>query len=85
MTAVTYVHCAYCIKYFRSTLQFATLREFERAARVGLIAQCPDCYRIFDCNRTNMYCDVTGAAKPESLPSPRPDQPPLAGPLTDPV
>jgi hypothetical protein len=51
-------------------MQFATLPLFERAARVGLIAQCPDCYRIFDCNRSNMYCDVTGAGKPETFPWP---------------
>src|SRR4051812_10912039 len=70
VTVVTYVHCASCRKYFRSTLQFATLRQFEGAARVGLIAQCPGCYRIFDCNRANMYCDVTGSGNPESFPFP---------------
>jgi hypothetical protein len=70
VTVVTYVHCAHCRKYFRSTMQFATQPLFERAARVGLIAQCPDCYRIFDCNRSNMYCDVTGAGKPETFPWP---------------
>ena len=83
VTVVTYVHCAYCIKYFRSTLQFGTLREFERAARVGLIAQCPDCYRIFDCNRNNMYCDVTGSGRPESFPAPPPRKPPFTGSAAD--
>jgi len=51
-------------------LQFPTLYQFERAARVGLIAQCPECYRIFDCDRTNMYCDVTGSGRPETFPRP---------------
>lgn len=67
---VTYVHCAHCRKYFRSPMQFATLHHFERAAGVGLIAQCPDCYRIFGCNKANMYCDVSGSGIPETFPPP---------------
>jgi hypothetical protein len=67
---VTYVHCAHCRKYFRSPMQFATRHHFERAAGVGLIAQCPDCYRIFGCNKANMYCDVSGSGSPETFPPP---------------
>lgn len=67
---VAYVHCAHCRRYFRSPMQFPTLRQFERAAGVGLIAQCPDCYRIFACDKSNMYCDTTGAGKPETFPAP---------------
>ncbi|HZR69624.1 MAG TPA: hypothetical protein VFB01_11295 [Burkholderiales bacterium] len=51
-------------------MQFPTLHQFERAARLGLIAQCPGCYRIFDCDRTNMYCDVSGSGRPETFPTP---------------
>jgi hypothetical protein len=51
-------------------MQFATFGHFERAAGVGLIAQCPDCYRIFSCNKSNMYCDVNGSGPPQTFPRP---------------
>jgi hypothetical protein len=54
----TFVRCAKCGTHFRSTLTFKTLHDFERAAGVGFIAQCPKCYTIFDCNRGNMYCEL---------------------------
>ena len=56
--AGTFVRCAKCCRDFRSTLTFKTLPDFERAASVGFIAQCPNCYTIFECNRGNMYCEL---------------------------
>jgi hypothetical protein len=56
--AGTFVRCAKCSRDFRSTLTFKTLYEFERAASVGFVAQCPNCYTIFECNRDNMYCEL---------------------------
>ncbi len=56
--AGTFVRCAKCCRDFRSTLTFKTLHDFERAATVGFIAQCPNCYTIFECNRGNMYCEM---------------------------
>lgn len=56
--AGTFVRCAKCSREFRSTLTFKTLHEFERAATVGFIAQCPNCFTIFECNRGNMYCEM---------------------------
>jgi hypothetical protein len=60
--AGTFVRCAKCSREFRSTLTFKTLHEFERAATVGFIAQCPNCFTIFECNRSNMYCEMAPAA-----------------------
>jgi hypothetical protein len=64
-------------------MQFATVARFERAAGLGLIAQCPGCYRIFDCNRSNMHCEVSASGS--SRASPSPPRSPLgpAGPATD--
>ncbi|HEY6862941.1 MAG TPA: hypothetical protein VI319_03500 [Burkholderiales bacterium] len=56
--AGTFVRCAGCSRDFRSTLTFKTLHDFERAATVGFVAQCPNCYAIFECNRRNMYCEL---------------------------
>ena len=56
--AGTFVRCAKCSRDFRSTLTFKTLHDFERAATVGFVAQCPNCYTIFECNRNNMYCEL---------------------------
>jgi len=56
--AGTFVRCARCRRDFRSTLTFKTLHDFERAATAGFIAQCPNCYTIFDCNGHNMYCEL---------------------------
>ena len=58
LIARTFVRCAKCSRDFRSTLTFKTLPEFERAATLGFIAQCPNCFTIFDCNRSNMYCEL---------------------------
>jgi hypothetical protein len=63
--AGTFVRCAKCSRDFRSTLTFKTLHEFERAATVGFIAQCPNCFTIFDCNRGNMYCELAPGAAPD--------------------
>ncbi len=60
----TYVRCTACQTSFFSPLSFKTLDEFERAARAGMIAQCPNCYTIFDCNRTNMYFEVPASDAP---------------------
>jgi hypothetical protein len=71
--AGTFVRCAKCSRDFRSTLTFKTLHDFERAATVGFIAQCPNCYTIFDCNRSNMYCEMAPrdhGATGEVLPMP---------------
>src|SRR4051812_42771191 len=62
LIAATFVRCAKCSREFRSTLTFKTLSEFERAAGVGFIAQCPNCFTIFDCNRSNMYCEMASGA-----------------------
>ena len=56
--AGTFVRCPKCCRDFRSTLTFKTLHDFERAATVGFVAQCPNCYTLFDCNRHNMYCEL---------------------------
>jgi hypothetical protein len=56
--AASFVRCVKCHRDFRSPVSFATLAEFERAAGVGLIAQCPSCYTIFECNGSNMYCEL---------------------------
>lgn len=56
--AGTFVRCPKCSRDFRSTLTFKTLHDFEHAASVGFIAQCPNCYTIFDCNRGNTYCEL---------------------------
>jgi hypothetical protein len=60
----TFVRCAKCERDFRSTLTFRTLHDFERAATVGFIAQCPHCYAIFDCDRFNTYCEMASPADP---------------------
>jgi hypothetical protein len=65
--AGTFVRCAKCSRDFRSTLTFKTLHEFERAARVGFIAQCPNCFTIFDCNRGNMYCELAPGEAPDVM------------------
>src|SRR3954468_20957453 len=62
LIAGTFVRCGKCSREFRSTLTFKTLTEFERAATVGFIAQCPNCFTIFDCNRSNMYCEMASGA-----------------------
>jgi hypothetical protein len=67
--AATFVRCVKCGTDFRSILTFKTLYDFERAARVGFVAQCSNCYAIFDCNRSNMYCEL---AQPDSSSSARP-------------
>jgi hypothetical protein len=64
LIAGTFVRCPKCTRDFRSTLTFKTLHEFERAASVGFIAQCPNCFTIFDCNRGNMYCEMAPRAEP---------------------
>ena len=56
--AASFVRCVKCQRDFRSPVAFATLEEFERAAGIGLIAQCPSCYTIFECNAGNMYCEL---------------------------
>jgi len=60
--AATFVRCVKCHRDFRSPVSFNTLHEFERAAHVGLIAQCPNCFTIFDCNSSNMYCELAAVA-----------------------
>jgi hypothetical protein len=64
LIAGTFVRCAKCSREFRSTMTFKTLHEFERAATVGFIAQCPNCFTIFDCNRSNMYCELASDREP---------------------
>ena len=56
--AASFVRCVKCHRDFRSPVTFRTLDEFERAASIGLIAQCPACYTIFECNNGNMYCEL---------------------------
>jgi DNA-directed RNA polymerase subunit M/transcription elongation factor TFIIS len=64
--AATFVRCVKCGTDFRSILTFKTLHDFERAARVGFVAQCSNCYAIFDCNRSNMYCELAQPSSPSS-------------------
>jgi hypothetical protein len=65
--AASFVRCMRCQHDFRSPVAFATLGDFERAATVGLIAQCPRCFTIFECNGSNMYCELaTGDAAARS-------------------
>jgi hypothetical protein len=77
--AGTFVRCAKCSRDFRSTLTFRTVHDFERAAGVGFIAQCPNCFTIFDCNRGNMYCELApcepGPAPGDIRPMPTRRQP----------
>jgi hypothetical protein len=56
--AASFVRCVKCHRDFRSPVSFGTLDEFERAANIGLIAQCPGCFTIFECNSSNMYCEL---------------------------
>jgi len=69
--AASFVRCIKCFRDFRSPVSFGTLDEFERAASVGLIAQCPSCYTIFECNSGNMYCELASSSRepPEREPS----------------
>ena len=67
LIAGTFVRCAHCSREFRSTLTFKTLHEFERAATVGFIAQCPNCFTIFECNRGNMYCEMAQGSEARAL------------------
>src|SRR4051794_18026554 len=62
--AATFVRCVKCSREFRSSLAFKTLHDFERASRIGFIAQCPSCYTIFDCNSSNTYCEMAPAPAP---------------------
>jgi len=75
--AKTFVRCVKCSRDFQSTLNFKTLQEFERAATTGFIAQCPDCYTIFDCNQSNMYCEMESDSDhpAEVVPMPKRKQP----------
>jgi len=72
--AASFVRCVRCRHDFRSPVNFSTLDDFERAASIGLIAQCPSCFTIFECNGSNMYCEL--APREESSPPGR-DAPPL--------
>jgi hypothetical protein len=56
--AASFVRCVRCQRDFRSPVSFATLEDFERAATIGMIAQCPSCFTIFECNGSNMYCEL---------------------------
>ena len=56
--AASFVRCIRCHRDFRSPVTFSTLDDFERAASVGMIAQCPTCYTIFECNGSNMHCEL---------------------------
>jgi hypothetical protein len=62
--AASFVRCVRCQRDFRSPVSFATLEDFERAAGIGLIAQCPSCYTIFECDGTNMYCELAAREDP---------------------
>ncbi len=56
--AASFVRCVRCQRDFRSPVSFTTLEDFERAAGIGMIAQCPSCFTIFECNGSNMYCEL---------------------------
>jgi hypothetical protein len=56
--AASFVRCVKCHRDFRSPVSFSTLDDFERAASIGLIAQCPSCFTRFECNSSNMYCEL---------------------------
>ncbi|HEY6863434.1 MAG TPA: hypothetical protein VI319_06000 [Burkholderiales bacterium] len=64
--AASFVRCVRCQRDFRSPVTFTTLEDFERAAEIGMIAQCPSCFTIFECNGTNMYCELAARAEPAS-------------------
>lgn len=70
--AASFVRCVKCHRDFRSPVSFGTLDEFERAASVGLIAQCPSCFTIFECNSGNMYCELASSRDALVLPKREP-------------
>jgi hypothetical protein len=72
--SASFVRCVKCHRDFRSPVSFGTLDDFERAASIGMIAQCPSCFTIFECNNSNMYCELAPrdetAAPRKPAPSP---------------
>jgi hypothetical protein len=75
--AASFVRCVKCHRDFRSPVSFGTLSDFERAASIGLIAQCPSCYTIFECNGSNMYCELAPSSR-DGIPASEPE-PPASG------
>ena len=73
--AAAFVRCTRCFRDFRSPITFTTLFEFERAARTGMIAQCPNCYTIFSCNSSNMHCELASPDAPIVVPMPKREHP----------
>lgn len=68
--AASFVRCVKCHRDFRSPVHFGTLSDFERGASIGLIAQCPSCFTIFECNGSNMYCELAPSSH-DGVPPPK--------------
>jgi hypothetical protein len=59
-----HVNCTHCEHTFPSTLRFADVDAFDKALRVGFMAQCPNCYQIVSCDRRNISLELDGGHSP---------------------